>query len=503
MLILPGPYPPEPPPPPGPVQNDPFIYQTPSYVACMDGIGGYGMDTGGGFRPRFGGTPELFYITTTSANVGTGTQVGSSPTIWECSLPFACERDVNNKVIINLTSGAFDFTSTEVNLRGDNVSMIGFTCRAGTGYGAYIRSRHPLYIRGNDVVLWGWRFFQDSGGTDPAGPLRDNVTLGWNPNTGYHVIGGCEFHGGIDECVSFYDSTIAASIVESAIVSPLEGTAISEDLSHNYGVIAGHNLNRFTALRCAFFHTAGRVPLSYARYTSIANCLVYNPSDGRGNLSNCIQIDRHPDDAQSEAHYAAILNSLMLNGPQGYADNYPITSQELLSGSQIYASGLSQMGFSSVSTAETFFGNRTGYDARQWRVTTLPASTIPGAWGSSHEYVDTFADTVAGRLELITKLRATCGVQPKDPGITALSDKFTQAENYVNSVGSGYGAVASTQSYPSVTSFTIDPTNSSHVSSYWGGNSLPAAADFFTVGGDGITAGETWIRAIRRLSYGY
>lgn len=507
MIILPGAYATPPPPPPGPVQTDPFIYLTPSYVPCMDGLGGFGMDTGGGFRPRSGGTPEWYLITTTSSNVGTGSLVDTRT--WECSLPFALERDVNDKVIINLTSGAFDMTGlTEYNLRGNNVSFIGFTCRSGTGYGAYIRARSPLYVRGSDVVMWGWRFFQDVGGSVPpypSGSLRDNVTMGWTPNTGYHVVGGCEFHGGIDESISFYDSTTAATLVESAICSPLEGTAVSEQQSHNYGVIAGHNLNRFSMFRCALFHCAGRVPLSYARYTSIGNLLIYDLGDGRGNLSNCIQIDRHPSDAQSETHHAAILSSLFLNGPSGYNglnDNKPITSQALLSGSQIYASGLSQMGFSLVSDQSSFFHNSGTKNALQWRVTTLPASTIPGSWGASHEYIDSITDDVSGRLAFITKLRKVVGVQPVDPGITTLSSFFTQAENYVNSTGSGYGSVATSQSYPTATDFTIVPSNSSHVSSYWGGNSMPSVANRDTLTSDGITQGEVWMRAIRRLTYG-
>jgi hypothetical protein len=135
-------------------------------------------------------------------------------------------------------------------------------------------------------------------------------------------------------------------------------------------------------------------------------------------------------------------------------------------------------------------------------VTTLPASTIPSAWGSTHEYIDTFNDDVTGRLAFIAKLRKVVGVQPKTATITSLSSHFTQAENYVNTTGSGYGTIAHTQSYPSATTFTIDPTNSTHVSTYWGGNSMPSLATRNSLTATGISQGEVWFRAIRRLHYG-
>jgi len=486
-----------PPPAPIPIPADPFIYQTPSYVACVDGIGAFGADTGSGFRPADGSTPKRYLITSNSS-ASTGSLVDTN--VYECTLPFAAAHNVSSKIILDLTSGVKDYVGTEINLLGDNIAMIGNTVRA--DYGGYIKNSHPLYVRGNHVFISGFRFFQSTG-TGPIGALRDNVTMGWTPNTGYHVLLGCEFHGGIDESLSFYDSMIAASALECAICSPLEGTAISESASHNYAIIAGHNLNRFSMLRCAIFHAAGRVPLSYARYTAIANCLIYNISDSHFNSSQCIQIDKHPSDAQpTEAHFAAIINSVIANGPDGYANNWPITAANQVSGTQIYASGMSQKGFAQVSTPETFFGTQSGHDARQYRVTTLPASTIPGAWGSSHEYIDSFADSQAGRLALSAALRKVCGVQPKTSGITTLRDHFTQYENYENGTGSGYGTIAHSQNYPTATTFTIDPNNSSHVSSYWGNNAMPSVGDFNTLTADGITQGEVWFRAIRRVHYG-
>lgn len=503
-----GTFPIAPNPPPDPVPpGDPFIYQTPSYVPAVDGIGGFGMDSGFGFRPwvagvgASAGTPNWYFVNTNSSNSGTGTLVDTRT--YECSLPFAMEHDVSNKVVILLTSGAYDFGATEVNCRGDNVTLVGHTVRAGTGYGAYWRGRNPLYCRGNHVHIQGMRFFQDAGGTSPIGALRDNLDLGWPPGTGYLLASGCEFHGGIDECLSFYDAIGVCSVVESAICAPLEGTAISEDLSHNLAVICGYNVNKFSLLRCAMFHAAQRLPLSYSRYTALANMLVYNPADGRGNNSQGTQIDRHPSDPASETHHAAIVNSCFLNGPQGYSANWPITSQgPLIAGSEIYAAGNVQRGYSNVTTQDTFLGTQTDFNARQWRVTTPPASTMPASWGSSHENIDTITDSTAGILAFIAKLRAGCGVQPKDPGISVLSGFFTQAENYVNSTGSGYGAVSQSQSYPSATSFTIIPSNSSHVTAYWGGNSLPSVADRDTINANGVSNGEAWVRAIRRIHYG-
>ena len=509
MIKLAGAYPPFTPAPSPP--TDPFTYQTPGYVTLVDGMGGFGMNHGGGFRPADGSLPQWYFITTNSSNVATGTLVDTRT--WECSLPFAAAQTtdasgnpITGKVIIDLTSGQKDYRDVGIVMRGDNVSMFGFGVRP--DYGGYIRSNWAMYVVGNRVHIEGFRFMQDSSGASPLGDQRDNVTFGAfspSPFSGYHVVSGCEFFGGIDESLSFYDSSIVCSVMESAICAPMEGTAISEAQSHNYGTISGYNATSFSMQRCFHAHCGGRTPLSYTKNTGIANCLVYNSADGRGNLANNIQIATHTSDPSPSAHYASIVSSVFLAGPQAYVGgNYPINAENNQAGTQIYVSNLVQRGHSLVTTQDTFLcgSSRPASDARQWYVTSPPSGSMPGSWGASHQNIDQVTDSTAGILAFITKLRACVGVQPKTSGISKLSGYFTQAENYVNGTGSGYGAVEQSINYPSATEFTIIPSNSSHVSSYWGGNAMPSVGTRDVINSDGISAGEVWKRAVRRVHYG-
>ena len=500
VAITAGPHPPPPDPIP-PVVGDPFIYMTPNTLPAVDGIGAFGFESGSGFREGTG--TRYTYLINSHANTSSGTNVGNNT--FECTWRYAAEHNVNNKIAIALRSGMSDHTDAEISWLGGNIAIVGHTCRTGTGYGTAIRSKYAMSAgRSAHVHVMGMRLYQDPAAGSPAGSSRDNLALGWSPQTPYLIVTGCELHGGIDEMLDFFNASGQVAVVETAFCSPLEGTAVSESASHNYATVAGHEVDKFTVLRCAFFHAAQRLPLSYARYTSMANCLIYNPSDNHGNNSQGTQIDKHPSDSLSQSHHANIVNCLFLNGPQGYSGNWPITSQgPLVAGSQIYVSGLRQMGYSGVtSTQSTFLGTQVGFDANQWYHSSPIAAAMPDGWGASHQYIDTITDNTAGYLTFIEQLRYAIGPQPGARAVSTVDTLLDQCRNYVNSTGSGYGAVATSQSYPTMTDFLIDPTNSTHVSSYWGGNAMPAAADFHTIGSNGRSQLESWVMDIRRVHYG-
>ena len=118
--------------------------------------------------------------------------------------------------------------------------------------------------------------------------------------------------------------------------------------------------------------------------------------------------------------------------------------------------------------------------------------------GANLEYLDVITDD----LEFSQKLRTAVGQHPKSPGDSQLSALFTQAENYINATGSGYGAVSTTPTYPSLTTFTIDRTNGGHVTAYHGGISIPDYTTRDNIGAGGRTLGEIAINQIGALSIG-
>lgn len=509
MLHLFDTYPIAPPAVPG-SSGSSFIYQQPSYVSIVDGVAGWGHNTGAGFRPATGGAPNWYYVNDVA---GTSTVLPSlvNSTYDGCTLRAAFEHNVNNKVIVILQSGSFDLTGssfTELNLRGDNVSVIGFTVRSGTGYGLAIKVRTPIIIRGSHVYISGLRVFMDSGGSIPpyfAGDQRD-IFQCW-PGTHHIVIDRVEGYGPIDECADFSQCTGECSIVRSAVVKPNSNSGI-HSVGHNYAVIGPYGAagssaagTKFSMQRCAIFHSAARFPLSYSERTFLAHNLIYNISDGQGNNSQVIQLDRHPSDTGSAVDHSAIVAHCQLaNGPQGYGNNWGITANNQQSGTRIYATGMRARGFNQISTADpqSFFGIEPGHDARQWRTTTIPTDALIDGVGASLQYLDALTDD----LMLSTYLRTECGQHPKARGDTMLTDRFTEYENYINGTGSGYGSVGTNPTFASLTTFLIDRTNGAHVSAYWGGVSIPDHTTRNNIGSNGRSLGEDALRLIGAQSIG-
>jgi hypothetical protein len=483
-----------------------FTYQPTSYLSIIDGIAGHGHDTGAGWRPASGPDSRWYYITSRGTSLSIGSPVETDT--YECTVPAAFEDDIDNKVIINLTAGLFDLTSLlELNLRGDNVTCIGFTCRSDTGYGAALKVRSPIIVRGSNVYVAGWRVFVDPGGAIPpylAGTERDGATAGWFPNTSNIVFDRMEVYGSIDESFDFTNTADGISLNRSAIASPNSNSGI-HDVGHNYGVSTGYHstvVKRYSQQQVAYFHAAGRFPLGLCTRVFSGDCMIYNISDGAGNNSQVFQFDRHGSDTGSDAHRAICANMLFLNGPQGYANNWAITAANQNAGTQMYGSGNRARGFNNVSNGdpESFFGTESGHDARVWRVTSIPADVAPDGVGTSLEYLTPFSDDMTRSQAL----RTVVGQHPKYPGDTKLSTLFTQAENWIQLNGGGYGAVGTAPSDPSLTEHIIDRTSSSDRSLYWDGIEIPGPATRNALmGGAGTrTFGEDAVRRIGNLSIG-
>lgn len=481
-----------------------FTYQPTTYLSIIDGIAGHGHATGAGWRPATGGDSRWYYIVNRGASLSIGSAVETDT--YECGIAAACEDNVSNKVIINLTSGLFDLTSlTELNLRGDNVTMIGFTCRYGTGYGSALKLRSPIIIRGSNVFISGWRIFVDTGGAIPPyldGTERDGTSVfGATSNI---VLDRMEVYGAIDETFDFTNATDGISVNRSAICSPNSNSGI-HDVGHNYGISTGYNasaIKRFSQQQVAYFHAAGRFPLGLCTRVFSGDSMIYNISDGAGNNSQVFQFDRHPSDTGTDAHKAICANMLFLNGPQGYANNWAITAANQIVGTGIYGSGNRARGFNNVSNSDpvSFFGTESGHDARQWRVTTIPSDTAPGGVGNNLEYLTAFSDDATR----VTALQTAVGQHPKYPADSKLTTLFTQAQNWIAQNGQGYGAVGTAPSDPSLTEYIIDRNSSSDRSNYWGGIEIPGPAtrDTLMAGAGSRTYGEDAVRRIGNLSIG-
>lgn len=466
-----------------------WIYQD-AANSSIEGIDGFGLTSAAGTP---GSGPSYVYLITTNNSGLSGESTPVDTRTYECSLPFAFEDDRPNKVIIDLTSGLKNFQSIEVNSRGANVTYFGFGVRA--DYGTAIRSRNPLYIRGSDTLILGARLYQDDTGASPIGSERDCIATYFTQTR--VVYAGCELYYAIDEAASFYDALGEVGAVETAFVYPL-ADSIHADGTHSTGLIFGANVDKASVLRCAFMHCGGRTPLSGARVTSVANSLFYNYGDHASQFYS-----------SGAAHKMLVAKNLYIGGPDTQTKPIRWAPGETPPGSTVLCvTGNVAHNLSGVTSGTQTSYLDTATTNHGIYTASIPAECVPSGWESDLSGLDNITDTTQGKLDYIEKFRETCGVQPKTrTGATfQFETTLDHARARVNNAGSGYGAIVDTPTqgggYPSPTVFTIVPSNSSHVTSYWGGHSLPSVSTRDQLAGNGKTNLWNWMMAVRAVNYG-
>jgi hypothetical protein len=254
-------------------------------------------------------------------------------------------------------------------------------------------------------------------------------------------------------------------------------------------------LEYFTMQRCLVAHFGlGRGPLSFAWNNAYANNLIYdmNRMSDFGSFGHAIR--------------AVVAKSLYVGGTTAI-EGTPVNAQfGLPEGSAIHVSGLRAFNLAGVDDGDQRSFVDSVLSAEYW-ADAPPSGVIPEGWGEDLSSVDDIPADTAGKLELVEKLRVTCGVQRRnaprgfvdlvcDQVQSRLLGETPPEPDRLIDTPSDAGGI------PSPDEFLISLTNREHIDTYHGGNVIPGVADRDVVQSNGRTAGENWVMALRALHYG-
>jgi hypothetical protein len=382
--------------PPGPSV---WPLQTTSFVSAIPGVGGYGMDSfGGSGRDGAEGRVTVFLLD----DLGTGTvnaPVAGYTRIRAGTLKgFAAVS--GPKVLVPVRSG---YVNESGELRaGSYCDLYG---QFAPGDGLIFRQTIPT-----SVVTYGTTSAQHQRywhldlrtGDDPGGILpsnRDGAYAGSAAQDGYaggshNLYVNCAFLWTLDEIVDAYYGLDLASFVYCVFGEPLHESIHDEGGidSHGYGPILGpgYRWDRLAMQRNLFAHAADRQPMVAALRLALANNLIYDPADTRGNEATVLflTVDYDAPAPTSTPMLTNWVANMIVRGPSSFAGGvrairmtpqlaHPAGSRGCILGNRVD-------GWTFATQASLLDGG--GYPSG-WLTSALLAAAWPEGWGAQGEGV--------------------------------------------------------------------------------------------------------------------